>query len=285
MINRTSGMPLYLQLADEIRNEIKSNKIKPGDKLMSEMVKHYQIGRLTVREALSVLVNEGVLEKQHGKGTFCIDGISGEKRSKFDLLLDMSDVYFIPFYLKSICDVFENENCDIVINDTKNDNRTICTLLSNIINQGSDGVIVQPCTFAAETSAEIEDVFSGLVRSGIPYIMIDGVYENVVQSYVVLDEKRVGAIAGDFFTERGHKNLCMIHNNKYKDSKVRMQGFQEKLDNQIALIDIEGNVEEELEHLISDRPDVTGILCYNDLAAKKCIDTLTKMSVKVPDKC
>ena len=57
MINRTSGMPLYIQLADKIRQEIREGKINPGDKLMSEseMVKYYQIGRLTIREALSEL--------------------------------------------------------------------------------------------------------------------------------------------------------------------------------------------------------------------------------------
>ena len=72
MINRENKIPLYIQLADKIRNDIECGNIKPGDKLMSEneMVNFYQIGRLTIRQALSVLVNECLLSKQHGRGTY-----------------------------------------------------------------------------------------------------------------------------------------------------------------------------------------------------------------------
>ena len=46
--------------------------IKPGDKLLSEseMIQQYQLGRLTIREALALLANEGLIEKHHGKGTY-----------------------------------------------------------------------------------------------------------------------------------------------------------------------------------------------------------------------
>ena len=95
MINRTSGMPLYIQLADKIRQEIREGKINPGDKLMSEseMVKYYQIGRLTIREALSVLVNEGLLIKHHGKGTFCAAVPSDEARLNFCSIRRMYTLY------------------------------------------------------------------------------------------------------------------------------------------------------------------------------------------------
>ena len=46
--------------------------IKPGDKLLSEseMIQQYQLGRLTIREALALLANEGLIEKHHGKRTY-----------------------------------------------------------------------------------------------------------------------------------------------------------------------------------------------------------------------
>ena len=70
MIKRNSSIPLYVQLADTLREQIKTGQIKVGDMLPSEneMIKLYGVARLTVREALSVLVNEGLLEKRHGKG-------------------------------------------------------------------------------------------------------------------------------------------------------------------------------------------------------------------------
>ncbi len=286
MINRTSGMPLYIQLADKIRQEIREGKINPGDKLMSEseMVKYYQIGRLTIREALSVLVNEGLLIKHHGKGTFCAAVPPDEKRLKFDLLLDTTDVYFIPYYLKSICAAFETRQCDIVINDTKNEAETINRLLGEICEKGSDGVIIQPCSYTAALSAdETERLFARLIRLGIPYIMIDGIYENVVPSYAVLDEERAGALAAKCFLENGHKNLCMIHNNKYKDSVLRMRGFINELSEKPYLIDFGGHLKERLGDMLAIHPEITGIFCYNDLVAKQCIDFLNTTGLSIPE--
>ena len=96
MIDRSNNVPVYLQLAEEIRGMITNGIIKPGDKLMSEseMTREYNVARLTVREALSVLVNEGLIEKKHGKGTFCKNT---QKGLSIDVLLDMTDYYFVFF--------------------------------------------------------------------------------------------------------------------------------------------------------------------------------------------
>ena len=285
MINRTSGVPLYLQLADKIRDEIKSGKIIPGEKLMSEneMANYYRIGRLTIREALSVLVNEGLLAKQHGKGTFCIAVPSAQKRLKFDIILDMTDVYFIPYYLQSICSVFEDKQCEIVINDTKNDIKTINSLLEDIAAKGSDGVILQPCPTLCGNSDETAHAFDTLIRSDIPYIMLDGVYENVVPSYVILDEREVGRLAAQYFLSCGHKNLCVIHNNKYRDSKKRTDGFAEKLNAPPLLIDCCDDLKTRLPGMIALHPEITGIFCYNDLVAKECMEILADNNISVPD--
>lgn len=72
MLNKKSHVPLYIQLADILREQIKTGKIKENDKLPSEseMIKQYQLGRLTIRDALGILVNEGLLEKKTRKRNF-----------------------------------------------------------------------------------------------------------------------------------------------------------------------------------------------------------------------
>ena len=68
------NIPLTLQekLYNELSNQIKSGKYKPGDKIPSEpqLVNTYEISRVTVRNAIQQPVNDGVLIKKHGKGTF-----------------------------------------------------------------------------------------------------------------------------------------------------------------------------------------------------------------------
>ena len=63
--------PVYSQLVDVLRKEIKNN-YQPNDKLLSEreIMRKYAVSRNTVREALSELENIGYIYRQRGKGTF-----------------------------------------------------------------------------------------------------------------------------------------------------------------------------------------------------------------------
>lgn len=71
-LNRKLHIPLYIQLKDQILLSIKSDAYQIGDVISSEqeLMKVYQVGRVTVREAINELVKEGFLEKHQGKGTY-----------------------------------------------------------------------------------------------------------------------------------------------------------------------------------------------------------------------
>ncbi len=113
--------------------------------------------------------------------------------------------------------------------------------------------------------------------------MIDGIYENAVPSYAVLDEIKAGALAAQCFRENGHKNVCMIHYNKYKDSVLRMKGFAEEFEKEPYLIDFGGHFKEQIGDMLGIHPEITAIFCYNDLVAKQCIEFLNTVGVSVPD--
>lgn len=67
-----SIVPLYKQLKDLLLQEIKEGIYKANQKIPTELElsEKYQISRMTVRKALVELVEEGVLAKKQGKGTF-----------------------------------------------------------------------------------------------------------------------------------------------------------------------------------------------------------------------
>lgn len=66
----SSSAPLYQQLAEKLKQEI--NKLKCGERIEgeNELALKYDISRGTVRQAISLLVNEGLLYKIQGKGTY-----------------------------------------------------------------------------------------------------------------------------------------------------------------------------------------------------------------------
>lgn len=72
MLDRRKPIPLYIQLKENIVDNIREEVWEVGSKIPSEkeLMKEYNIGRATVREAISILVNEGYLFIKKGIGTF-----------------------------------------------------------------------------------------------------------------------------------------------------------------------------------------------------------------------
>lgn len=59
-------------IADDLRHQIKTGSIKPGERLPSEagLAARYRVSTVTLRRALAVLQGEGLVEKIHGKGNY-----------------------------------------------------------------------------------------------------------------------------------------------------------------------------------------------------------------------
>ena len=72
MLNQDNIVPLYEQLMNILERDIRTGKYSPGDRIMteSELSKKYGISLITVRKAISLLTEKGLLIKKQGKGTF-----------------------------------------------------------------------------------------------------------------------------------------------------------------------------------------------------------------------
>jgi GntR family transcriptional regulator len=66
----------YVQIADDIANRIASGELRPGARLLSErgLAEYYGRSYQTVRRAMEVLRDRGLITTIHGRGTFVIDG-------------------------------------------------------------------------------------------------------------------------------------------------------------------------------------------------------------------
>ncbi|HEU4964615.1 MAG TPA: GntR family transcriptional regulator [Bacilli bacterium] len=64
--------PLYMLVIDRIKEWVSSGEWPPGTRLPSEfeLAKEFGVSRATLREALRVLEEEGVVNRKHGIGTF-----------------------------------------------------------------------------------------------------------------------------------------------------------------------------------------------------------------------
>jgi GntR family transcriptional regulator len=69
--------PLYRQIAEDLRAQIESGALKPGQQLRTELElrEHYGASRNTVRDAIKWLTNLGLVETRPGQGTFVVQKI------------------------------------------------------------------------------------------------------------------------------------------------------------------------------------------------------------------
>ena len=72
IIDKTSGLPLYIQLKNQIMQAIKDGILKVGHKMPTEreLSEKLKVSRNTVSTAYSELEQDGVLKSYQGRGTF-----------------------------------------------------------------------------------------------------------------------------------------------------------------------------------------------------------------------
>ncbi|MDB9529041.1 phosphonate metabolism transcriptional regulator PhnF [Oscillatoria sp. CS-180] len=68
------ALPLYLQIASELRQNIQESVFKVGDRLPTEteLSGRFGVNRHTLRRAMEVLRNEGIVDVERGRGTFVV---------------------------------------------------------------------------------------------------------------------------------------------------------------------------------------------------------------------
>jgi len=71
-INRSSGIPFYIQVRDVLREHLQAGIWQPGDRLPSEpeLCRMFAVSRPVIRQALNDLAQHGLVARLKGKGTF-----------------------------------------------------------------------------------------------------------------------------------------------------------------------------------------------------------------------
>lgn len=85
-MNYRPGIPRYVQIADALRQELKGE----GERIASEhqLCARFKVSRPTVRQALDVLVQEGLLYRHAGRGTFSTPTPGGDRKLRMIGSLD-----------------------------------------------------------------------------------------------------------------------------------------------------------------------------------------------------
>ncbi len=93
---RRASIPLYVEVTDLMRQRLVRGNWPPGHKLptLEDLVEEFGVARVTVRQAMDVLSDEGLIVRQQGRGTFVAERPEDTRWLRLETSLEaLSEVY------------------------------------------------------------------------------------------------------------------------------------------------------------------------------------------------
>jgi GntR family transcriptional regulator of arabinose operon len=286
-LDRQSLIPLYAQLAQALKTAVLNGEIAYGEKLPSEneLVARYKLSRMTVRSALSSLATEHYIEKQQGRGAFACyrrPAASGN----IDVLLDISYTYFASNYIQSISDVLSQHNYRFIIHDTRDSQAEICSIVSEVLANGSAGILLQPSHKLEPLLPELREAFARVADRGIPYVMLDHVYEDLPGCRMVFDDYGGGKAAAEYLISLGHRRCAMVCCSSICENALRRSGFESVFSARRLppplLLENDDTLPDALLEL-TRQARVSAVFNFNDEVALKTMRILHGANIRIPE--
>jgi GntR family transcriptional regulator of arabinose operon len=270
-------------------------RIKPGELIPSEvtLAREFVLSRHTVRKAISVLVNQGFLYTEHGRGTYCQDRSSEKHDSKIiGVITTYISEYIFPRVIQGIDSVLSENSYSIMLKNSDNNKDKEALCLQEVVERNIDGLIIEPAR-SAVISSHLK-YYDALDAHNIPYIFIHGYHQQLEnRSYLLLDDRKGMHMAVAYLTQLGHKNIFGIFKADDIQGVNRHKGYTDALTgagltyNPDHVIwyhtdDRDSKPKVTIKQMLESDEKIDAIACYNDQIAFSIFETLNGMGIEVP---
>ena len=283
----------YELIADELRSGIYSGKYSGTGRLPTEgeLVALYKVSRQTIRQALTILEQDGLIEKLQGSGSYITEYVkmSRLKTRRVAVITTYVSEYIFPGILRSMQDLLYGSNCSVELFDTRNDVARERSILEAILASSFDGLLVEGTKTAIPNPNT--DLYAKIKSREIPIVFFNGNYPDVDCPFVLDDNYRGGYMLVDYLYNLGHRKIAGIFKNDDIQGIERYRGFITSM-KKLGLIANSANViwyytESldmlfETEYIAATAGSATAFVCYNDIVANKLIDYLADRGKNVP---
>lgn len=285
----------YYRLMEHLKDEMLMGHIKPGEQIPSEnaLSEEFSLSRHTVRKAISMLVNDGYLYTEHGKGTYCIDRSTKRRNSKnICVVTTYISEYIFPKVIQGIDTVLSSNGYSIMLKNTNNDFEKEALCLEDVLCKNIEGVIIEP-TKSALFSNNL-NYYEALEKHNIPYLFIHGCHQQLEnKSYVILDDAAGMHSVVEYLIKLGHKSIVGIFKADDVQGLNRHKGYAKALNEANMQYDPDNiiwfHTEDRstrpysmIKQLVESKREIDAIVCYNDEFAFKVIELLSNLGVRVP---
>lgn len=270
----------------QIKEEIGQGKYANGEKLPTEAEYSalFHVSRQTVRKALDTLEAEQLITRIQGSGSYVNKpAVSSPKTGQIAVICTYISEYIFPSILRGVENVTKEKDYQLLINSTNNSIASERSILSKLVENPVDGIIVEG-TKTALPNPNKEFYFS-LAAKGIPIVFINGFYPDVVGEnviHLVTDDYAGGYLATSELIRAGHRNICGIFKSDDRQGTERYSGYMDAIvrlgaevrDNNVIWFTTESQdlLYRNIGNLLEKTDSAcTGVVCYNDQIASAVI--------------
>lgn len=214
-MNKTA---LYKQIHMDIKEKIYSGELRPKDRVPSEqeLMEDYKVSKITVKNAMATLADEGLITRVQGKGTFVSSQpFLGEAMKQNNL--DASCSKFIGFIIPTLKTgviqqlvdhveyYLQKKGYHMVLGLTRESSNEESRIIRELTESKVNGLIVFP--------TEDEKYNESLLRLWLdkfPFVFIDRFLRNI-ETYTITSDNQGGAFETvSYLLNKGHRHIALI---------------------------------------------------------------------------
>jgi len=291
--------PKYQFIAGTLRTEIENGLYSSTRQLPTEhqLCQRFQISRQTVRRALSVLEDEGLITRRQGSGSRLRERTEPEALLNCTIAVITTYIsdYIFPDILQGMEAVLSASGSAPLLFATQNqisiERKTLQALLTM---KELDGVLVEGSKTALPNPNL--DLYQKLIGRGVRLVFINGTYPELSDTPSVLaDNYGGGRLLVEYLHQKGHQNIAGIFKRDDMQGPLRYAGYAEALrdldlpleDSQVFWYDTEARgsflSETFVDPILDGFRNCSAIVCYNDEVAIRIVTQLRKRGVRIPE--
>ena len=266
-MNINPSIPLYQNIKEYVENLIKSGQLLPGQELITEdeLMQKFNVSKITTRKAMSLLLDEGLIYRIRGKGTFVSDNIkspvnSTKKRSSGLIGFICPNVHseHVSLILCSIEKYVTDLGYNLVVYNSYINQERESLAIQRLKEINVDGIIIYPVDHMYLNNEILK-----LKVENFPFVVVDKYFPQIETNCVCSDNLAGSYKATKMLIDQGYRDIGFIPTQTFGcvTSSDRLKGYELALaDSGIAI-----NRDHIMNMNFDDLVDPKGITSYQQV--------------------
>ncbi|MFC5648643.1 GntR family transcriptional regulator [Paenibacillus solisilvae] len=303
MAKNVQHLSLYEQIKHHLLAEIELEHWKPHDKLPSEneLTKQFSVSRITVKKAMSDLVEQGIIYRVQGKGTYVSAPDSGsaageapihpQETQSVALLLPFINNQHNALLLNGVESILSEAGYSLLFCNTENSIEKEERIIREMVERQVAGMIVYPVDGESYNREILQ-----LTLDSFPLVVMDRYLRGIDTNCVCPDNLRGAQEGVNYLISLGHRNIGFLSTVITGTSSIedRLAGYEKALaehhipiDRRYRYVDIELGepkpIKEKIRDFLERNPELTAIFAINPGLGLQAIKVASEMGIRVPE--